>query len=198
MCTFPAWGVINNLHLIDSDPNGFAIYRYGKPGQLGVRELCALGVEEVMVLSGTAQTQELLYQQECPRLKVVYNVNQTVNVPLTPKFLADFDRWVQEAQVSGKKIAFRCECGCHRTGRLAAYYKMKYQSFNAFDAIIDMLMMGKYMYLFPQLIPQVLDLRDYIDGLACRQKFPFCVPRVPYWAMEPDPDVAVSTPAGTQ
>ncbi|MEK6626933.1 MAG: hypothetical protein AABY86_18355 [Bdellovibrionota bacterium] len=168
----------NNLHLIDKDNNsGFAIFRYSKPSRQDVRMLCNLGVAEVMVLSGTAGEHEMRYNQECPSLKVIYNFKQGADLPVTTDFLKFFDSWVSEARATGKRIAFRCECGCHRTGRLAAYYQMKYQGLTPADAIAVMLKHGKYMIFHPQLKPQVRDLKDVIDGLPCRQKSKHCVIR---------------------
>ncbi|OFZ17158.1 MAG: hypothetical protein A2X86_01535 [Bdellovibrionales bacterium GWA2_49_15] len=168
----------NNLYLIDKDDSsGFAIYRYSKPSKKDVGMLCDLGIDEVMVLSGTAGEHEMRYNQECPNLKVVYDVAQAAKTPVTTDFLKFFDQWVLEARASGKRIAFRCECGCHRTGRLAAYYQMKYQGLTAADAIAVMLKHGKYMIFHPELKPQVRDLRDVIDGLPCRQKGKYCVIR---------------------
>ena len=166
-----------NLHLIDSDSSGYAIYRMGKPEQMDLRAICQLGIKEMMVLSGTAQENEVKYAKECPSLKVIYNLKQSVDVPLSKEFLDLFDHWVEVAKVNGTKIAFRCECGCHRTGRLAAYYNMKYLGWDVDHALEDMANMGKHMGFFKNLIPQVRDLRDYVDGLPCRQDEPYCVVR---------------------
>ncbi|MBI2520919.1 MAG: dual specificity protein phosphatase family protein [Bdellovibrio sp.] len=168
----------NNLHMIDNDKaSGFAIFRYSKPSREDVRMLCDLGIDEVMVLSGTAGEREMRHHPECPRLKIVYNLAQGAKTPVTAEFLQFFDQWVAQARATGKKIAFRCECGCHRTGRLAAYYQMKYQGLTSADAIAIMMRHGKYMIFHPQLKPQVRDLRDFIDGLPCRENSKHCVIR---------------------
>ncbi|MFN8370766.1 MAG: hypothetical protein U0T83_09120 [Bacteriovoracaceae bacterium] len=168
----------NNLHLIDRDSNtGFEIYRYSKPTTEDMKMLCKLGINEVMVLSGTADAHEYKDRQVCPSLKVIYNTRQIPQIPLNSEFLNYFDKWIKEAKAKGKKIAFRCECGCHRTGRLAAYYQMKYQAIPKFDAILTMLNLGKQMYLHPELIPQVSDLFNYIHNLPCKQSIFFCVRR---------------------
>lgn len=167
---------VKNIHLIDYEKDsGFAIYRYGGPDKKGVEGLCALGVDEVMVLSGDASDHEYKYQEACPNLKVIYNYKQSANIPLTVDFLNFFDQWVADAKANGKKIAFRCSCGCHRTGRLAAYYQMKYQKLVDADAIAIMLKHGKYMFLHPQLKPQVRALKDYLLGKPCEEEKKHCV-----------------------
>ena len=168
---------INNFHVIETADNGFGIYRYGQPSRDDVREMCDRGIEEVMVLSGNADDHEFKYQDECPGLKVVYNIKQNAKVPMTTDFLNQFDQWVAEAKASGKKIAFRCACGCHRTGRLAAYYQLKYQHLALTDTLALMKKHGKYMFLHPQLIPQVADINDYLRGRPCSQKSKHCIIR---------------------
>jgi hypothetical protein len=164
-----------NLHLIDSKPNGFAIYRSGEPSKKDMKEFCKLGIQEIAVLSGSAEKNEWKYQAACPTLKVIYNEEQRVQIPLTDSFLKEFDQWVEEAQNTGKVIAFRCSCGCHRTGRLAAYYQMKYQGLSRPEAITIMNKLGKHMSMYPQLLPQVQALEDYIQGRPCSVKQEFCV-----------------------
>lgn len=165
-----------NLHQIDSSTsNGYALYRYGLPGRWGVKELCNKGIEEVLVLSGNAQEQEWKYKSKCPNLKVIYNAKQEVERPLSAEFLQFFDQWVMKAKMTGKKIAFRCNCGCHRTGRLAAYYQMKYQEIQAPMAITIMNKLGYFMFMYPQLPAQVLALNDFIFNRPCSQAKEFCV-----------------------
>ncbi len=165
----------NNLHLIDSNENGFAIYRSGKPDEKDLRELCSAGVQEIMVLSGDADSHENKYHAACPGLKVIYNEQQHEGTAVTADFVAFFDRWVQDAQATGKKIAFRCACGCHRTGRLAAYYQMKYQNLTVDDALILMDKHGKLMWLHPSLKPQVKALGDYLKNQPCSVEAKYCV-----------------------
>ncbi len=174
-----------NLIKIDEGPeisnslvsSSFEIFRYSKPKREDMKTLCNLGVAEVMVLSGTADEHEFKYQDECPTLKVIYNVEQDSKEPLSAKFLTQFDNWITEAQLKGKKIAFRCECGCHRTGRLAAYYQMKYQRLGLSDALVLMHEYGKHMWLKTYLIPQVRDLYAFIKGRPCREEDKYCVNR---------------------
>ncbi len=167
----------NNLHLIEEDTStGFAIYRTGIPSDAqDVAELCQLGIQEMMVLSGDADQAEWKYKDQCPTLKVVYNVDTTHIVPLDKKFLDYFDSWVTDAKSNGKKIAFRCSCGCHRTGRLAGYYQMKYQHLTYGDAKIVMADHGKLMALLKSLYRQLTALDDYIHGRPCSELAEFCV-----------------------
>ncbi len=151
-----------NLHLIDKDTTGFAIYRSGYPSAKMMKSYCELGISEMMVLSGNADEYEESLSKECPTLKVIYNKKQEASTPVDSKFLQKFDNWVTKAKKNGKKIIFRCNCGCHRTGRLAAYYQMKYQNLSATDAKIIMRDHGKWMFLFPYLNDQVDDLQNYI------------------------------------
>ena len=158
-----------NLHLIDQAANGFAIYRSGAPDQGAFKEWCRLGVSEVMVLSGNAGAYEEAWGADCPDLQVVYNEEQDASTPLTVGFLRSFDQWVTHAQAQGKKILFRCDCGCHRTGRLAAYYEMKYMGYSEAAAEQDMLEYGKDMDGYPELFAQVQALAEYLQGQPCSQ-----------------------------
>ncbi len=165
----------NNLHLIESKENGFAIYRTGKPDADDMKEFCKLGIEEMVVLSGTADEHEYKYQDSCPGLRVVFNEKMSARVPVKVSFLDFFDSWVEDARRTGKKIAFRCECGCHRTGRLAAYYQIKFQNVTTEDALILMKKHGKFMFLYPELKPQVRSMADYLAGRECSQDPEDCI-----------------------
>ncbi len=170
----PVSGFGKNLHLIDQLPNGFKIYRSGAPSENDLREYSELGIEEIAVLSGDAGRRESRFQRLVPDLEVVYNEKQDDEIPLTNAFLEWFDDWVTEAREEGKVIAFRCRCGCHRTGRLAAYYQMRYQGLGAEAAIGIMNQLGRNMFLHPGLEPQVRALEDYIQGRPCSQEQKFC------------------------
>ena len=163
---------VNNLHLVDADPmTGFAIYRLGDPGPADVRGLCALGVSEIVVLSGSALDYEVAHRDECPELEIVYNVEDDLT-PLTGEWLGFFDAWVERARRDGRKIAFRCSCGCHRTGRLAAYYQMKYKGLDANAAWHLALSRGWIMEAvdyFGGLQEQIIALHEYIHGQPCSQ-----------------------------
>lgn len=167
------WGHTQLIH--ENEDTGFAIYRTSRPKRRDIRELCEMGVEEMMVLSGDAEKYEVKYKEECPTLKVVYNEEQDVKHPVDNTFLEKFDDWVADAKANGKKIAFRCTCGCHRTGRLAAYYQMKYMELTSKDATELMMAHGKWMFLYPMLKKQVLALEDWIKERPCSQREKHCV-----------------------
>lgn len=158
-----------NLHLIDSTPDGFALYRSGLPSSNDIREWCRLGISEVMVLSGDADTVEnQMAPGICPTLRVVHHVHQTDVEPLSEEFLKTFDTWVDDARREHKHILFRCQCGCHRTGRLAAYYELKYMHHSMDTAVENLMKFGKDMGQHRRLVPQIAALDDYIHGRACR------------------------------
>lgn len=162
------------LETVPSD--GFAVYRSGRMDRQDLADLCRQGVEELVDLSGTADRRECRWREAiCPSLAIRYNRRQRVETPLTRDFLQAFDRWVGEAQRQGKKIAFRCWSGWHRTGRLAAYYRMRFQNLPLADAEALMLEHGRFMWLHPQLKPQVRALADYLAGRPCSVEEKFCV-----------------------
>jgi hypothetical protein len=166
----------NNMHLIDEEPaTGFALYRVSEPDGGDMEDFCALGIEEMIVMSGDARKHELKHQARCPTLRVVYDVEQGTKTPVDRAFLDFFDDWVTEARRLGKKVAFRCSCGCHRTGRLAAYYQMKYQGITLEDAKTIMTKHGKWMAFYPYIYKQVTALHDYVRGVACSTKPKYCV-----------------------
>lgn len=161
----------DNLQLVDSGPNGFALYRSGAPSIEDVQEWCKLGITEVMVLSGTARKYEnKLLPLYCPSIKVSHLFLQQDNRPVTQDFLHSFDNWVEEAKHSNKKILFRCQCGCHRTGRLASYYEMKYLHRTAEATFDNLFRFGSEMDRHLFLLPQILALEDFIKGRECRFK----------------------------
>lgn len=160
-----------NLHLIDSAPNGFKIYRYGQPSGKEFMEMKLLGIREVMILSGDGYKKS---NEQERGFEVIYNERQSDDIPVTKEFLGFFDAWVADAKKNGKSIAFRCECGCHRTGRLAAYYQMKYQGLEADDAIAIMDEYGSLMFLHRALYPQVRALKNLIEGKECGEDLKYC------------------------
>ena len=165
-----------NLQLVDEDPaSGFALYRSGKPNADDLREMCDKHVTAMLVLSGDAAECEGRFGDVCPTLVVVKEVNQSDKVALSVQFLQWFDAWVLEAKRTGKKIAFRCDCGCHRTGRLAAYYQMKYLHVSVKEAKADMRKYGHLMAFHGWLQPQVDALADYIAGRPCSTPQRYCV-----------------------
>jgi hypothetical protein len=162
----------NNLHLIEQDSaTGYAIYRLGQPDAADIGALCQLGVSEIVVMAGTALDNEFAYRDQCPELQVIYNHDDDLS-PLSGQWLQYFDNWVARAQAEGRKIAFRCTCGCHRTGRLAAYYQMKYRGLNAKDAWDLAQARGIVMHAvdyFSSLQQQIVALEEYIHGQPCSQ-----------------------------
>ena len=98
----------------------------------------------MVVLAGSAADHEVKHRDQCPDLEVVYNVEDTL-APLDTQWLQSFDNWVERARAEGRKVAFRCSCGCHRTGRLAAYYQMKYRGLSPKEAWDLALARGKIM-----------------------------------------------------
>lgn len=176
LISFSCLADVDRLIKIDSMENGFEIYRMGIPeNKKGFQEVCDSGISEMIVLSGDADKAENKWANICPGLKVIYDFKQSAKEPLTTEFISYFDGVVKEAREKGKKIGFRCDAGSHRTGRLAAYYKMKYNSFTAEEAIEEMLEVGKYMKFFPGLDNQVMALNDYINNRACSEKKKYCV-----------------------
>jgi len=67
----PAFG--KNLHLIDQLSNGFKLYRSGEPSEADLREYERLGIKELAVLSGDANSYEKKNMAMVPGLTVVYD-----------------------------------------------------------------------------------------------------------------------------
>lgn len=162
---------------IGGDPgNGFALYRSGQMSSGELADLCRLGVEELVVLDGGAGDRECLMRSRlCPDLRVRYNTAQDARRPLTTEFLASFDAWVEEAHAAGRKIAFRCRHGWHRAGRLAAWYRMRFEDATAAAAVTEMQQVGRLMGRHPQLVPQVHAMGDLLGGRPCGTAAEHCV-----------------------
>ena len=173
----------NNLHQIDGPPPGtgdaFRLYRSGAPPQETFAKWCSeLGIKRAIVMSGDAEEYELAYQKQgiCPGVEIIYNVKQDHNRPVSDSFLKWFDKQVEKARQDKVGLLFRCYTGSHRTGRLAAYYQMKYQGLSADEAIAVMTHKGMMMPLFNiVLIPQVRAMEDYIKGRPCDEVENMCV-----------------------
>lgn len=165
-----------NLHPIEHDSStGFTMYRTGAPDEEDMRYFCEdLGIQQIVVLSGNGDKFEERYREDCPsKLEVIYNYKQSHKCALTIEFLEDFDLWVEQAKRKGWQVAFRCNCGCHRTGRLAAYYRMKYQNRSVEDSLSDMKKNGKWMWwppLWNALKAQTIALHNYKEGKECELK----------------------------
>ena len=155
--------------LVDSDSEtGFALYRSGRLSPADLEVLCGLGVEEILVLDGEGVERECQYKQiTCPGLRVRYNVAQEEDRPVSLKFLQAFDAWIEEAQENGTKVALRCRHGWHRTGRLIAYYRIRFQDISLAEAIQEMQDIGHMMWRHPTLNPQVEAYKDIIAGRPC-------------------------------
>jgi protein-tyrosine phosphatase len=201
LALFSTSAFAKNLHRIDppegAKDTGFAIYRSGKPTFADYEHLvCHLGVTEIFVLSNNGASVEGAFntreasEGRCPTKQIlVHNFDQSVTKhALTQGFLDQFDDWVRTAQSEGKKIAFRCNCGCHRTGRLAAYYQMKYMGLTLAASKKDLYRFahpGKYpgeigndLYWFIVAHPlhqQIRALNDQIYGRTCSTRKKFCV-----------------------
>ncbi|MFQ5349201.1 MAG: hypothetical protein ACE5EG_02020 [Thermoanaerobaculia bacterium] len=151
-----------------SDPTGFALYRSGQLSTAEIAALCRLGIEELVVLDGGAGERECAMRGRiCPDLRVRYDTAQDAHQPVTAEFLAAFDAWIEEARAAGRKIAFRCRHGWHRAGRLAAWYRMRFEGASAAEAVVEMQRVGRFMYRHPQLVPQVQAMADLLAGRPC-------------------------------
>lgn len=168
MLAFPANAFSVNLHLIDSADNGFQLFRSGYPTDEDFDEWCRLGISEILILSERLSPAEKAYQTRCPSIKVINALLQDAKTPVSRSFLDKFDKWVQGARKHGKKILFRCECGCHRTGRLAAYYEMRYMNRPFDDALANLYRYGKHMHDFKYLKEQIQALQDFKNSTPCR------------------------------
>lgn len=168
-----------NMHVIDQNASGFSVVRTGKPSQKDFRKLCAMGVRRMIVMSGNGSIERGYAAKECPGFEVIYDQKQSTLVPLSEDFLNFFDAEVEKAKQGNYGVAFRCNCGCHRTGRLAAYYRMKHEGMSAKAALYDQ--RKKATFLIPKLLYrktlkyQIRALKDYIDGRGCQQRSKYCV-----------------------
>ena len=166
---------LNRFSSVDGSPGGFNLIRSGQPDVAEVEELCKRGVTRIFALNGQAGRYSQVLADKCPRARVVYNQEQDPDTGLPRGFLESFDLAVQDAKASGEGILIHCYCGCHRTGRLAAYYRMKYQGWPAAQAIEEMMDLGKDMDEHPSLSAQVYAMEDHIKGRSCSQKSEYCI-----------------------
>lgn len=178
--------------LVDEDPaTGFALYRSGRLGAAELAELCRLGVEEMVVLDGGGARECALRERLCPGLRLRYDQAQSAHRPVSATFLGAFDAWIDEARRAGRKVAFRCRHGWHRAGRLAAWYRIRFQGMSAAEAIAEMQRRGRFMWRHPQLVPQVEAMADRLAGRPCSTAPEHCVqqPTEPAAATPFPPDV---------
>ena len=157
-----------NLHLLDEEENGFQIYRSGRPSIGDLKKWCDLGITEAFFLSGDYNKFRKAIATHCPQLKVVLNQHQKAGVAVDSTFLKSFDLWVENARKTGKKILFRCNCGCHRAGRLSAYYEMKYMDKTYRQALEGLYRYGRNMHKYDHLLGQLLALEDFARGRKCQ------------------------------
>jgi protein-tyrosine phosphatase len=176
LAAFSGCGSANRASSLDTSDNGFAVYRSGQPEAKDIEDWCKLGVTKIFALNGQAGRYFKAIDDFCGgKAKVEYNHEQDPDTAVTKEFLDKFDGSVAAAQASGEKILFHCYCGCHRTGRLAAYYRMKYQNWPAEKAIEEMMGIGKDMDNHPSLSAQVYAMQDHIQGRPCTQKAEYCI-----------------------
>ncbi len=155
----------------------FAIYRSGRLGASRLRGLCEAGVEEMVVMDGTAQGRECKLRDDvCPGLRVRYNETQDPRSPVSRDFLEAFSAWVEESRASGRKIAFRCRHGWHRTGRVGAFYRMRFQGWSLSAARDEMQEVGRLMWTYPGLQIQLEAIAEYLATGDCRSRTGACPP----------------------
>lgn len=162
-------GCADEPRLVASDSEtGFALYRSGRLSPDDLELMCGLGVEEILVLDGEGADRECRYLQTfCPGLRVRYDFAQEEDTPVSIDFLKAFDAWIEEAQTNGTKVAIRCRHGWHRTGRLIAYYRIRFEGIPAAEAIREMQDIGHMMWRHPTLDPQVEAYENIVAGRAC-------------------------------
>jgi hypothetical protein len=133
-----------------------------------------------VVLDGKGADRECVFRKKvCPGLRVRYDQIQEAETPVSIDFLAAFDAWIEDARAQGKKVAFRCRHGWHRTGRLAAYYRMRFEGTTAAEAAQEMQRIGRMMWRHPTLDPQVEAYRDLVAGRQCSADPEHCPLREP-------------------
>jgi protein tyrosine/serine phosphatase len=168
-------GGVDRLTEMDAAPNGYVMYRSAQPNAEDAEEICKRGVRKVFALNGEGRKYAERLKEVCPNAEIVYDYPQSPDDGVPSEFLDLFDRSVEEAKAAGQGILFHCSCGCHRTGRLAAYYRMKYQNWSAAAAIDEMNTLGKDISQHPSLNSQIYALEDAIQGRGCSQPVQFCI-----------------------
>lgn len=154
--------------VVDDATTGFALYRSGRLSPADLSYLCSLGVKEILVLDGEGAERECLLKETlCPDLEVRYDFAQEEDTPVSLDFLQAFDAWIEEARREGRKVAFRCRHGWHRTGRLAAYYRIRFEEASAEEANREMQEIGHMMWKHPTLAGQVAAYGNIVAGEPC-------------------------------
>jgi protein tyrosine/serine phosphatase len=123
-------------------PEDFRVYRSGAPNRKTFKKWCGeYKIGRMIDLAGNAEKHELKFQKEgiCTNIDIIQidhiDKKQDPKKPVSENFLKNFDEQVTKAKKDGVGLLFRCTLGSHRTGRLAAYYRMKYQHMKPEDAI---------------------------------------------------------------
>lgn len=157
-----------NLHVLDENKaTGYRLIRMGRPSAGTMQELCDYGPTKVIVLSGDGSVEKEFARNRCPKLEVIYDKKTLVKHPLTTGFLKFFDEELAKAKAGGYTLAFRCKCGCHRTGRLAGYFNIKYKKMSAGAAFSDlkkhMTFGAKFMHK-RKLKKQLIAIESYLNN----------------------------------
>jgi hypothetical protein len=129
-----------NLECIGGDCHGpgYAVYRSSEPGPLEWKAVCGAWKTDFFVLDDDSwQKRDRAYKRQCPNGTVVYAKSQSVATNLDTDFLAFFDRVIVRARSEGRKVLIHCRLGTHRTGRLAAYYGLKFEGWTLARALED-------------------------------------------------------------
>lgn len=119
-----------NLECIGGDCGGpgHAVYRSSDPGEEEWKAVCGPWKTDFIVLNDNrTQQREARYLEHCPNATVVYARSQEIFESFDTDFLAFFDQVIERARAEGRKVLFHCKLGTHRTGRLAAYYELKFE-----------------------------------------------------------------------
>jgi len=130
----------NNLECIGGDCHGpgYAVYRSSEPGPQEWKAVCGTWKTDFVVLDDDSwQKRDRVYKRQCPNGTVVYAKSQSVAANLDTDFLAFFDQVIARARSEGRKVLLHCRLGTHRTGRLAAYYGLKFEGWALARALED-------------------------------------------------------------
>lgn len=162
-------GCASDPSIVDEDlHSGFVLYRSGRLAKEDLAALCARGLRELIVLDGSASERECRWRDQiCPDLRIRYDHEQDARQAVEEEFLEAFDRWIGWAQQQGWPVAIRCTHGWHRTGRLAAWYRIRFLGWSLEDAGDEMMRRGQFMSRFPELVPQVAAMSELAAGEEC-------------------------------
>lgn len=127
-----------NIHRVDpgKGTEGFALYRMSAPIQKDLKSITDRKIKKIIVLSHNADDHERKIEGFPEEIEII-EVNQFTTRRLDKDFLGRFDRIISEAKKGGYAVAIRCQIGCHRTGRLAAYFEMRWLKHSAEEALVN-------------------------------------------------------------